>query len=211
MAKTDLLAIPSPGSRALKNAKHEKYCRLRASAQQRIAAYRGAGWETSDDVNAYSNACRLERRPGVRERIEFLTHQAEELIAEKRQRIEEALWNIHETDIGDYFETHDIDGKTIERPKRLSDLPPEIRKNIEKITIDGRGRAVPQLYSKLAASQELRKMLNIGRTDDRNNDLARLSDAELIQQLADTAKELGIKIDLNYSFVQQPPETETAE
>jgi hypothetical protein len=28
---------------------------------------------------------------------------------------------------------------------------------------------VPQLYSKLAASQELRKMLNIGRTEDRND------------------------------------------
>jgi hypothetical protein len=49
MAKTDLLAIASPGSRALKNEKYEKYCRLRASAQPRIYAYREAGWETSDD------------------------------------------------------------------------------------------------------------------------------------------------------------------
>jgi hypothetical protein len=84
------------------------------------------------------------------------------LIAEKRRRIEEMLWSMHEADIGDYFETHEVDGKTIERPKRLADLPPEIRKNVEKITIDARCRAVPQLYSKLAASQELRKMLNIG-------------------------------------------------
>jgi hypothetical protein len=43
MAKTDLLAIASPGSRALKNTKYEKYCRLRASAQPRIPAYREAG------------------------------------------------------------------------------------------------------------------------------------------------------------------------
>src|SRR5215472_17490514 len=163
MAKTELLAIASPGSRALKNTKIERYCRLRASLQPRAQAYREAGWETSDDYAAYSNACRLERRPGVRERIEYLSHQAEELIAEKRRRIEETLWSMHEADIGDYFETHDIDGKTIEQPKRLSDLPPELRKNIEKITIDGRGRALPQLYSRLAASQELRKMLNIGR------------------------------------------------
>jgi hypothetical protein len=35
------------------------------------------------------------------------------------------------------------------------------------------------------------------------NDLARLSDAELIQQLADTAKQLGVEINLNYSFAQQ--------
>src|SRR5262249_48035988 len=157
--------------------------------------------------DAYSNACRLERRPGIRERIEYLSRQGEELVAEKRRRIEERLWAMHEADIGDYFEQHEVDGKVIERPKLLADLPPEISKNIEKITIDGRGRAVPQLYSKLAANQELRKMLNFGRTDDRN-DLARLSDAELIAQLSDMAKELGIKIDLNYSFAQLPPATE---
>jgi hypothetical protein len=206
MAKTDLLALASPGSRPLKNAKYEKYCRLRASAQPRIPAYREAGWETSDNDDAYSNACRLERRPGVRERIEFLSHQDEGLIAEKRQRIEGQLWAIHEADIGEYFESYEIDGKTIEQPKRLKDLPTEVRRNIEKVVIDGRGRAVPQLYSKLAASQELRKMLNIGPTND-PSDLSRLSDAELIQQLADQAKELGIEINLNYSFAQ-PKEPE---
>ena len=207
MVKTDLLAIAPPGSRALKNTKYENYCRLRASAQPRISAYREAGWETSDDNNAYSNACRLERRPGVRERIEYLSHQDEELIAEKRRRIEEQLWAIHEADIGDYFETIDIDGKTIERPKRLSDLPPEISKNIEKIAISANGRLVPQLYSKLAASQELRKMLNIGDHKDRpETDVSRLTDAELIQQLADQAKELGVEIDLNYRFAQNSDE-----
>jgi hypothetical protein len=51
-----------PGSGALKSAKHEKYCRLRASLQPRVQAYREAGWETSEDDHAYSNACRLERR-----------------------------------------------------------------------------------------------------------------------------------------------------
>src|SRR5271169_105108 len=207
MAKTDVLAIASPGSRALKNAKYNKYCRLRSSAQPRIQAYREAGWHSEKDDVAYANACRLERRPGVRERIEYLSHQDEELIAEKRRRIEETLWSMHEADIGDYFETHEIDGKTIERPKRFADLPTEIRRNIEKVTIDGKGRAVPQLYSKLAASQELRKMLSIGRTDDRN-DLSRLSDAELIAQLSDTAKQLGVDINLNYSFAQQPAGTE---
>jgi hypothetical protein len=162
----------------------------------------------SKTTMAVSNATRLERRQDVRDRIAFLVRQDEEVLAEKRKRIEEMLWAIHEADIGDYFETREIDGKTIEGPKRLADLPTEIRKNIEKITIDGRGRAVPQLYSKLAASQELRKMLNIGRTENRN-DLARLSDAELIQQLADTAKELGLKINLNYSFAPSATETET--
>src|SRR5215469_774519 len=156
MAKTDLLAIASPGSRALKNAKYERYCRLRASAQPRIPAYREAGWETSDDENAYSNACRLERRPGVRERIEYLSHQALELIPEKRQRIEAQLWAIHEADIGNFFETVEIaksdkDGKlktdeagrmqTVkkQRPRLLSDLPPELRNVIEDVSIDRNG------------------------------------------------------------------------
>jgi Terminase small subunit len=179
-----------------------------ASAQPRIQAYREVGWGSRENDVAYSNACRLERRPEIRDRITFLTQQEEDLVLEKRRRIEETLWSMHEADIGDYFETYENDGKVIERPKRLTDLPPEIRKNIEKITIDGRGRTVPQLYSKLAASQELRKMLNIGRTEDRN-DLARLSDAELIAQLSDTAKQLGVEINLNYSFAQQSSARET--
>ena len=91
-----------------------------------------------------------------------------------------------------------------ERPRRLSNIPAEMRRNIEKVVIDSRGNAVPQLYSKLAASQELRKMLNIGGQKERpETDVSRLSDAELIQQLADQAKELGIEIDLNYSFLKR--------
>jgi hypothetical protein len=220
MAKTDLLAIASPGSRALRNAKYEKYCRLRASAQPRIPAYREAGWETSDDDDAYSNACRLERRPGVRERIEYLSHQDEELIAEKRHRIEEQLWAIHEANVKSFFETYEqqtinknsqlntdengrIQTERRERPRLISDLPDEIAQLIEDVTIDSKGRVVPKLYSKLQASRELRAMLNIGRPEQAT-DVSRLSDAELIQQLADQAKELGVEIDLNYSFAQPP-------
>jgi hypothetical protein len=126
----------------------------------------------------------------------------EELIAEKRRRIEETLWSMHEADIGDYLETIEIDGKTIERPKQISELPRELQQNIEKITVLPNGRAVPHLYSKLAASQELRKMLNIEHSEHRN-DLSQLSDAELIAQLSDMAKQLGVAINLNYAFLQQ--------
>jgi hypothetical protein len=48
-------------------------------------------------------------------------------------------------------------------------------------------------------------MLNIGKPADAA-DMSRLSDAELIQQLADQAKELGIEIDLNYRFAQKSDE-----
>jgi hypothetical protein len=220
MAKTEVLAIALPGSRALKNAKYERYCRLRASAQPRIAAYREAGWETSNDDDAYSNGCRLERRREIEDRIAYLTRQAEDRIAEKRARIEERLWAIHEADLADYFETynaierdhtgqpkHDENGalstQVRERPKLLVELPPELAALIEDVTVDSKGRLIPKLYSKTWANAELRKMLNIGGQKEREQtDLSRLSDAELIQRLADQAKELGIKIDLNYSFAQ---------
>jgi terminase small subunit-like protein len=186
--------------------------------QPRGQAYREAGWETSDDDDAYSNACRLERRPGVKDRIEYLSKQQEELITEKRQRIEERLWAIHEADIGDFFETVEVaksdkDGKletdetgkmqTVkkQRAKLLSDIPAEIRKLIERFSLDSKGNAEVQLYSKLQANAELRKMLNIGGQKEREQtDVSKLSDAELISQLAEQAKELGIHIDLNYSF-----------
>jgi hypothetical protein len=191
--------------------------------QPRGQAYREAGWETSDDAAAYSNACRLERRPGVKDRIAFLSRQAEDLIAEKRQRIEAQLWAIHEADIGNFFETVEVaksdkDGKLAtdeagkmltvkkQRPRLLSDLPPELRKVIEHVQIDARGNVVPQLYSKAQANADLRKMLNIGRTEDRpESDLARLSDAELVGQLADMAKQLGVDIKLDYSFAASQP------
>jgi len=82
------------------------------------------------------------------------------------------------------------------RPKLLADLPPELAALIEDITIDSKGRVIPNLYSKLQASAELRKMLNIS-AKEAPRDVTQLSDAQLIQQLADQARELGIKIDLN--------------
>jgi Terminase small subunit len=225
MAKLGVLAIISPGSRPLKNAKYERYCRLRASALPRIQAYREVGWGSREDDVAYVNACRLERRPEIRDRIGYLTRQEEELVVEKRRRIEEQLWAVLEADIGDFFETVEVaksdkDGKaetdeagkmlTVkkQRPRLLSDLPPDLRKAIEHIQVDARGNAVPQLYSKLQANAELRKMLNIGGQKDRpETDVSRLSDAELIAQLADQAKQLGVDINLNYDFAK-PEEPE---
>jgi hypothetical protein len=43
-----------------------------------------------------------------------------------------------------------------------------------------------------------------GAKERETSDLSRLSNAELIQRLADQSRELGIGIDLNYSFAQPP-------
>ena len=228
MAKTDVLAIASPGSRALKNAKYERYCRLRALAQPRIPAYREVGWHSKRDDDAYANACRLERRSEIRDRIAYLSRQAEELIAVKRQRIEEQLWAIAEGNIQDFFETHEtvqrdhtgqpitttkINENTGEmepavstelrvRPKLLTDLPPDLAKLIEDVQVDNRGRLIPRLYSKERANKELRNMLNISAKSEAP-DVTQLSDAELIAQLGQLARELNINIDIqNYTFNQ---------
>ena len=207
----------SPGSKPLKHSKWERYARYRAQALPRIVAFRKLGNYAANDKIAHNNASRLENKSGVKDRIAYLTKQAEERIAEKRARLEEALWNIHEADVGDLFETYEVietdkdgriqsdaDGNITtqrkQRPRLLSDLPPEIRKNIEKVTIDAKGRAVPVLYSKIAACQELRRLNNIGAKEREQTDISQLSDAELISTLAAQAKELGINIDLSYTF-----------
>jgi hypothetical protein len=221
MAKTEVPALVSPGSRPLRNSRRERYCRSRAAALPRIAAYREAGWTTIDDDAAYSNGCRLERRPEIRDRIAYLTRQAEEMIAVKRQRVESQLWSIAEGNIQDFFEeylvvkrNHEgrtetdengaISHETRARPRSLATLPRELAALIEEVRVDNRGRLVPKLYSKTWANKELRNFLVLDKPPAQR-DVTQLSDAELISTLAAQAKELGITIDLNYKFAQQPP------
>jgi hypothetical protein len=99
-----------------------------------------------------------------------------------------------------YKSTRNSRARVVPRP--LTELDPETAKLIEDVTVDSRGRLIPKLYSKLLANKELRQMLNIGAKERETSDVSRLSDAELIQRLADQAKELGIEIDLSYSFAQ---------
>src|SRR5215831_10019456 len=188
----------SPGSKPLKVAKYERYARYRAQALPRIEAFRKIGNEAALDKTAHNNASRLEKRPGVNDRINDLTKQAEERIIEKRQRIEERLWAIHEANIQDFFITEDdlnpteISGNSAEIanntdqqkvgvsprarvvPRPLTELDPETAKLIEDVTIDSKVRLVPKLYSKLQANKELRAMLNIGAKERETSDVSRL-------------------------------------
>jgi hypothetical protein len=153
----------------------------------------------------------------VRQRIEFLTGLAQDRIAEKRAALEEHLWSVHEADIGNFFETYDAvskdnaasDGEVLtvrkQRAKLLSDLPAEHRKLIEDVTVDRRGNVIPRLYSKTQANRGLRDLLNIGRSETPSgNEVSKLSDAELVKQLSDQARELGVQIQLDYAFLGQP-------
>jgi U3 small nucleolar RNA-associated protein 14 len=144
MAKA--LAIASDGSNPLRNTRHERYARLRAQALPRNVAFRKAGNVAKNDNVIDANACRLEKKPGVRERIDYLVRQAEDRIIEKRVALEEKLWAIHEGNIQDFFEVAeraktnkageietDENGRVLtvreERPRLISDLAPEVAVN----------------------------------------------------------------------------------
>src|SRR6516165_12102011 len=105
--KPQLPIVPLPGSRPLSNARHEHFCRLRSLLWPKARALREAGMRAVKNHDAVSNATRLERRQDVRDRIAYLVRQEEEVLAEKRKRIEEMLWAIHEANIGDFFERYD--------------------------------------------------------------------------------------------------------
>jgi hypothetical protein len=88
------------------------------------------------------------------------------------------------------------------RPKPLTDLPPDLAKLIEDVQVDNRGRLIPRLYSKERANKELRNLLNLSAKSE-VPDVTQLSDAELIAQLGQLARELNINIDVqNYTFNQ---------
>ena len=99
LPKLQLPAVPLPGSQPL-SSRHEHYCRLRSLLWPKGQALREAGMRAVKNHDAVSNATRLERRQDVLDRIAFLVRQEEEVLAEKRKRIEEMLWAIHEANIG---------------------------------------------------------------------------------------------------------------
>jgi hypothetical protein len=208
---------PFPGFAPLRNDRHEKFAFKRALLMPKAEAYRAAGWSAKDDYTAAGNASRLERRPDVAARIAYLRRYGDERILHaKRERIEEFLWTVHESNIAALWETVEVerrdkkgnvilneDGKPVmvkrQMPKFLSDLPEDVARTVETCGVDENGRVIPKLYSKMQANQELRKLLGIGVvTGTGDGDVARLSDAELIAQLANLARELGIEIDLSY-------------
>jgi hypothetical protein len=107
MTKT-LALIAYDGSKPLKNNMWERYARQRAAAQPRIVAFRKAGCIAKNDNIAARNASRLEKKPGVRERIDYLVRQTEDRLAEKRAALVEQLWAVLEADIGAFWETVEV-------------------------------------------------------------------------------------------------------
>ena len=206
-----------PGSKPLSNPRYEKYCRLRAQLLPKLDAFRNAGFTAETNHTAYSNVYRLEKRKNVQDRMAYFCRQDEKVLQEKRKRIEEVLWLVHEANVADLWETIEVrkldkegnpvlgkDGNAvmekIQRPRLLSELPEDLQRVVESVSIDGHGRMVPKVYSKLQANAELRKLLKIDGVPRESGELTRLTTAELVAQLAQQAKALGIELDLSYQF-----------
>ena len=85
------------------------------------------------------------------------------------------LWLVHEANVADLWETVEVpkfdkdgnpaldkDGNAvmeeIQRPRLMSELPEDLQRVAESASIDGHGRMVPKVYSKLRANAELRTL-----------------------------------------------------
>lgn len=183
-----------PGSAPLRNHRHEHYARKRSLLMPRLEAARAAGYENM----TAGNAAKLDRNRKIATRIAYLCRQEEDILKAKRQRIEEFLWNIHEVNYADFWSPDD---KGRQHLKPFSELPLEHQHVIQSLKYTEKGRPVLELYSKLQANMELRKMLGIGAVAaDGMDEYSRMADVELFATLRREAAELGIDVDLTYRF-----------
>lgn len=215
---TSIVPAAYAGFTPLHNRRQERFCHLIAQMRPKADAYRQSGYKSESDHDASGNASKLLRRQEIQERIAYWTRQEEEILQAKRRRLEEFLWNIHEANIAQMWEMQEvpaydrkgnpiIDGETgkqatkfVQRPKNIHEMPEDVQRAVESISINEAGFVVPKPYSKLQANAELRKLLGIGTVSRDDTELARLSDQELVAQLANQARELGIEVDLTYRF-----------
>lgn len=199
--------VPMPGAMGLRKTQHESFARSRSLLVPKLDAYCRAfrldrSVMTVAQIHcARGNASRLEHRLDVAERIAFLMRQDEETLAEKRKRIEEFLWLVHEANPADLWEVAerpkldedgepavDDDGKPImvkyQRARFLGDLPEDVQRIVEGVNITDSGKVVTKTYSKMQANQELRKLLGIGATGGAiGDDVGELSTTQIVAEL----------------------------
>jgi hypothetical protein len=216
------LVVFDPASIPLRRAKWERYARERALCNGRLQAARTAGLDPRSGI-----CTRLERNQTVLARIAYLTREADEILAEKRRRLEEREWLIHDCSIENFYETvtepildddyQPVIGKdgqpktrTVQRLKLFSELPPELLLVVEGLTFTEKGKPNLKLYSKQDANRELRKMLGLNvEKPAGNEEFDRLSDHDLLTELARQAAELGI--DVKISFEKGPAPSDEPE
>jgi hypothetical protein len=202
-----LSAAAIPGSLPLRNPNQERFARARSLLLPRLDAYCQAFDKDRSAPSpkqlhaARGNAARLERAKAMQDRIARLTRQDEEVLAEKRKRLEEFLWLIHEANPADLWEVAekiktDEDGEPVldekgrpvkiryQRARFLADLPEDVQRIVEGVTITDSGKVVTKTYSKMQANQELRKLLGIGVVSGVvGDDISDISTAQIVAEL----------------------------
>jgi hypothetical protein len=154
------------------------------------------------------NLFRIEKKPAVAARIAWLSRQDEETLREKRNRLEQFLWDGLLADRADFYETVEIPitdrngnavlkrngepaTKTITQPKPLEKLTDQQRMYTES------GKPNLKIVSKEYCHRELRKMIGgDAQPEQRANDFSNYSDAELLAELGRLGNELGMETTL---------------
>jgi hypothetical protein len=211
-----------PGTRPLRRPAHERYARARALLLPKVDAYLQAfgldrsGMTPGQLHCARGNASRLEGGrgcPGMSDRIAYLTRGDEKVLAEKRKRLEEFLWLVHEHDPRELWETAERpllnklgqpikgpDGHPImikyQRAKAMEDLPDDVARIVQVVKITDSGEIVTETYSKMQANVELRKLLGIGNVPAAmgGDDLSTVSTAEIVAELQGLGVDIRIGV-----------------
>lgn len=213
--------VELPGSRPLRRPAHERFARARSMLLPLVEAYRQAGLGGENYVTDRGNGAKLDRRKDVRERVAYLTAQPEEVLKRKRERLEAFLWSAHETNYAEFFETIEVpifedeigeDGKPtgkmidsgrtrrVDRMRHFADLSEDQQRMIESLKWTEKGSPILQVYSRMQANIELRKLLGLGATerDPADTEFSRMSDGELFATIAREAKELGVDVEFTF-------------
>lgn len=186
----------------MRNTRHESYAKLRALNIPACNAAQQSGLEPRNGA-----VTKLERNRRVKERIAWWARQDEEILREKRAKLEQFLWAVHDCNYADFWdvaqeEVLDDDGeptgetRKVQKLKFFADMPRDMQLLVESLKYTEKGRPILSLYSKMQANMELRKLNMIGggnKTEaaEGADDYGRLTDAELVEAIARQARELG--------------------
>jgi len=211
--------VASPGSLPLRARNQELYCWRAAALIPKARAYCEAfGYDETDPKQyhaARGNASRLERRKDIQARIAWLSRQQEEILAQKRERLEAWQWAVLEHNPADFYEIAErplLDAKgtpildkagefimvKYQRAKFLQDLPAEALKAVEGLQITDSGKVMVKTYSKMQAHDALRKMLGIGAVNGvMRDEVGDMSTAEIVAELQTLGVDVRLSVTVN--------------
>jgi hypothetical protein len=199
-----------PGSIPLNKFAHEIYARERALGQPITHAAERAGLSKRSGAGS-----KLETDEDVRARIAWLAREDDEIVREKRRRLEERQWLIHGCDISQFYDDVeelatdkdgnpilDKDGNPITRKRQylrpFSEIPPELRMCIHSLTWTDSGRPNLKLYDKQEANREIRKLLGLDaptKIAPTTADGSDIAPEESLEELTNAVIDLSIRLD----------------